>query len=410
MQYLPHEHGQPIATITAVTAFAVTALLTALLPAPVEARESVATLRGDIDSNAADIAILATSVPVVSEDVILVNSLADDADPADGQCTLREAISAANESGDSAPTTDGECDAGSRSGGATQIDLRLLGGAIVLDAALPPITADMIIEGPGKNALAIDGDGSHAILAVAEGAVVVIDAVTLRNAAGPDGGAIRNSGNLTVTDSIFTGNDGGAGGGGAIKSDAELFVSGSTFFENSAAQGGAISAAAAGNVTLLSNVMYDNRARVRDGGAVFLADVDNATVAGSTIFANSAENAGGAIYFGGSGSLAAIRNTIANNRAAETGGAIEINPFGAMASVLVTESTLFGNSATDAGGAIRVTGSASELSLQLFRNLFGVPTANAAPEGPNVSAGTATKLAEGNLPGALACDGASPDC
>lgn len=399
MQAALTKRGQREVSIAALAALFAGSLLTAA-----EARESLTTLRHDLDLNTADVAVLSTLVPVASDEVILVNSLADIADAADGVCTLREAIAAANDAADAEPAIDGECDTGSNDGGRTQIDLRLLAGAIVLEDALPTITADLIIEGPGKNALAIDGAGSYPILSIGATAVVVLDALTLRNAAGASGGAIRNSGDLTVTDSIFTGNDGGSAGG-AIKSDAvALFVSGSTFFDNSADQGGAINAADGSSVALLSNVIYANSA-TEDGGAIFIGDIAAATIAGSTIFANSAGDDGGAIHFGGTaGTFASIRNTLVDNTAGEAGGAIACG--GSDIVALVSESTLYGNAAGTAGGAIRTSGT---VNLQLYRNLFGVPQPNAAPLGPNVNA-EPNKVAESNLPSALGCDGTDPNC
>ena len=72
--------------------------------------------------------------------IITVNSIADDADGTDGECTLREAITAANTDTASGPAT-GECAAGS---GDDDIDFALPGTApwtVNLTGALPTFRA-----------------------------------------------------------------------------------------------------------------------------------------------------------------------------------------------------------------------------------------------------------------------------
>jgi len=101
---------------------------------------------------------------VAGDGIILVNSLADDAAPTDGQCTLREAINNANNDTDTAPTVEGECGTGDNSGGVTRIDLRFITGTITLKATLPDVDADVVIQGPAQDMLSIDGAGSHRVL------------------------------------------------------------------------------------------------------------------------------------------------------------------------------------------------------------------------------------------------------
>src|SRR5688572_6436783 len=85
---------------------------------------------------------------------ITVNSLADDADGADGECTLREAITAANTDRTSGTAT-GECLKGD---GADVIHFALPGTApwtVTLTEALPALTSNIEIVGPGADQLTV---------------------------------------------------------------------------------------------------------------------------------------------------------------------------------------------------------------------------------------------------------------
>ena len=101
----------------------------------------------------------ATALP--AGNTITVNSTLDVADGADGLCTLREAIVAANTDTVSGATA-GECGAGSSSDSDT-ISLTGLTGTITLGSALPNITSEMSIDGPGANQLTVSGNNSFRV-------------------------------------------------------------------------------------------------------------------------------------------------------------------------------------------------------------------------------------------------------
>ena len=91
---------------------------------------------------------------------ITVNSTSDAANNADGLCTLREAIIAANTNTASGAVA-GECAAGSIDGSDT-IDLTGLTGSITITSALPFISSNATLNGPGPGTLTmqrvIDGN------------------------------------------------------------------------------------------------------------------------------------------------------------------------------------------------------------------------------------------------------------
>jgi CSLREA domain-containing protein len=101
---------------------------------------------------------------VLAGNTITVNSTLDVASGSDGLCTLREAITAAN-SNTASGATAGECGAGSPSDSDT-ISLTGVTGTITLASALPDITSDMTISGPGPNQLTISGNNAVRVFSV----------------------------------------------------------------------------------------------------------------------------------------------------------------------------------------------------------------------------------------------------
>src|SRR5262249_45366878 len=109
---------------------------------------------------------------------------------------------------------------------------------ISLGSALPDLTGELSITGPGADLLTVRRDSASAfrIFTVASGASVEIAGLTIANGNTTLGGGIYNQGNLTVTNSTFSGNS--AGGGGGVYNFGMLTVSNSTLSDNSAHNGG----------------------------------------------------------------------------------------------------------------------------------------------------------------------------
>src|SRR3954466_8413748 len=96
------------------------------------------------------------------QSTITVNGTTDVVNGADGLCTLREAIAAANNNTASG-SMPGECAAGSNVGTDT-IDLTGLTGTITLTSVLPNLVTDMILTGPGSGVLTIDRNSSTFVI------------------------------------------------------------------------------------------------------------------------------------------------------------------------------------------------------------------------------------------------------
>src|SRR5947209_14949340 len=168
--------------------------------------------------------------------VITVNSTADGAPANDGQCTLREAIINANNDNQSGST---DCAAGS---GADTISFSVT-STITLSSALPDITTDMTISGPGASQLTVSGQNSVRVFNVTAAGTVNISGLTVSNgnSSGQNGGGIQNgSGTLSVNNSTFSNNSGNRGG--AIYNDSgTVSVTNSIFNNNSVnSRGGGI--------------------------------------------------------------------------------------------------------------------------------------------------------------------------
>jgi predicted outer membrane repeat protein len=107
------------------------------------------------------------------------------------------------------------------------------------------------------------------------GTLTLTDSTFSGNTTTSNGGAISSTGTLMVTNSTFSGNSGGyeaAGGAGAIYNDGTMAVTGSTFSGNSGNYGGAIcnlgsSATVDNNIFTGNSSQYGNGAGILDYGS-----------------------------------------------------------------------------------------------------------------------------------------------
>jgi CSLREA domain-containing protein len=293
-----------------------------------------------------------------------VNTLADtvDADPA--VTSLRDAITNANSQG-----------------GDNNINFSVT-GTINLTGALPDLSSNIQIQGPGAASLTVrrDTGGDYRIFTVAGGSTIVLDGLTISNGFDPNdlGGGIDNEfGTLTVSNCALSGNS-ARSGGGIFNSGGTLTVSGSTFSGNSArgvggGDGGGIYNAGAATVTTSTfsgNSAYDGYS---GGGGGIFNYVGTLTVSNGTLTGNSASYGGGiennrgtlmvnnsalsgnsASYYGG-GIYNYYRGTVTVSNSALSGNSSTYNATGGIyndldGTLTVTNSTFSGNSAVGAGG------------------------------------------------------------
>lgn len=328
------------------------------------------------------------------------------ADPGDGTCTaaeigdgctLREAITAANVVG-----------------GVDTVDATGVSGTIGLTAALPDLSGDITILGPGATLLAVSRETTarFRIFTVLSAVTVNISGVSVtggRTADGVDGssfggsgdsgGGIYNSGSLTITGCKLSGNQtgkGGAGGhgyggdGGGIYNTGTLTIVESTVSGNQTGSGGAGRPGGGGGLpggtgghgggifnrgsaTVVNSTISGNRTGNGAtgpfsnnsipglGGGIYHHDAGQMTISNSTISGNetgtlyvdgpsASITGGGGIYLRG-GQMTISNSTIIANRATLYGGGIH-RYSGAFSSEIVTlRSTIVANNSASADGS-----------------------------------------------------------
>jgi CSLREA domain-containing protein len=261
----------------------------------------------------------------------------DDEHNRDNDCSLREAIAAAN--------TDTAVDACSP-GGKNDIINFSISGTIVLSSTLGELDIDTNVTVEGGDVITVSGNNAVRVFFVDSG-TVTFDRLTISNGIELSlvgGGGIYNnygnSGMVTVSNSTFYSNS-ATNGGGIASEGARMIVSNSTLFDNSAGTAGGI-LNNNGALTVTNSTLFNNSAT--NGGGVF-NQIGTMAVSSSTLSGNSAIWGGG-IY--NDGTLTVSNSTLYDNVASNHGGSI-YNYAGRM---MVNNSTLSGNAASDNGGSI----------------------------------------------------------
>jgi len=232
--------------------------------------------------------------------VIRVETLLD-ADVAEGLCSLREAIVAAN---DDAPYRD--CAAGS---GVDRIEFDVA-GTIVLAADLPEITESLDIVGPTAAEVVLDGGDAFR--------------------------PFRTSG----------------GGGFAFRIANMALLRG-----HAVDAGGCIAMPNAGDLLDLRRMRFEGCTSDTDAGAIDTYAVVQTTIRESTFVGNTAGESAGAVQCRNFGALTIEDSTFSGNVAGLTtpfgsGGAISVD----FVDLVLRRSTVSGNSAAGSGGGLAIGG------------------------------------------------------
>ncbi|MEO8197327.1 MAG: CSLREA domain-containing protein [Thermoanaerobaculia bacterium] len=269
---------------------------------------------------------------------ITVDTTVDD-DLADGECSLREAILAANTD---APRND--CPAGN---GPDRIVFTLAKGeTIALGGSLPTITDTLLVRGPGAELLAIDGQNLHQIFSfdpAAFGRWLGVEELTLTQSFAPTGGAVQlpsGQGGL-LRRVILRANRASSGGGALHVTGTSAFASRVEVIECWFDLNQSLGALGGGGI------------RVVDEGVDF--SVDRTTFSGN--LASGSNGNGGALMV--SRATASIqRSTFSANQASDYGGAIATLISSTPTALAIRDSTITGNRAnsddnsTGSGGGI----------------------------------------------------------
>ncbi len=336
------------------------------------------------NSSAAAATSTDSNVPVVQVATpnFVVTTLADDppgnaADcpvgnsPASNDCTLRDAMLAAD-------ATDGGYGNVTFSSSLTgTIDL-----TSVTPTALPALSGQISITGPGANVVTVSGNNSTtvgSIFVVNSGATVGISGLTITDGkTSGNGGGVSSAGTLTVSGSVLSNNSAGDCGGGIYSSPGTLTVENTTFSGNSTPSpgGGGAICSNGSSLTVNYSTFYNNSSEV--GGAI--ETLSRLTVSNSTFSANQATASGGAIWAATSGTV--TNSIFTRNSAAVSGDGIQAQDDQALtASYNLYYNNYYGYNATtedDCDGCASTNAVSGNPDLAALGN-YGGPTPTMLP-------------------------------
>ena len=324
------------------------------------------------------------AAPALFTSTIVVNTLADVVAD-DDQCSLREAITAANTDAVSG-ASGGECIAGSGADiitlAAGNYMLTLAGSGENSNATGDlDISADLAINGAGATTV-IDAAGIDRAFHVVGNSVVTLNGLTVQNgnSAGGDGGGIlapsitlvnvqvlsntttgRGAGvyvlnGASVTSSLFRGNVTTNYGGGFYNfSGGAVNIASSQFISNTAGDGGGVMLDGGTGASTIDNVQFISNTAVAGGGLGSYATV--ITVTNAYFQHNRATGgSGGGMY--AFGDLALTNSRLISNTATGGGGGVShVNIFEARRGVITN--SLFADNRANVGNAIASNGAIS---------------------------------------------------
>ncbi len=272
----------------------------------------------------------------------VVTDFSDPGASGDSQCSLREAITAANN------TAATDCGAASSADDTITFNASAATD-ITLASNLPQIASastagKLAIDGGGL--VAVSGANTYLGFYLTTGADLSLNNLTVKNGhsetstSNYTGGIYNNGGTLNVTGSTIAGNLGQYGGGG-IYSCGTLNITGSTISGNSIIGNlnwGAGIYISCGQATITSTTISNNSNGGGTGGGIY--NFGTLTVSNSTFSGNSAGGVGGSLN-NSTGATANITSSIfTNNHSSGNGGAVAN-----IGTLAVSNTTFTGNSA-----------------------------------------------------------------
>jgi CSLREA domain-containing protein len=235
-------------------------------------------------------------------------------DPDTGPCTLRAAIQEAN-----------------AFAGTDIIQFNLApGSTITVPTALPDLSTNITINGPGADLLIVDAnaDGSNPfrVFNVTVAGTVTLTGITITGGALPGGGSgagagIQNANSATVNinSCVVTSNFALGGGGGLFNNAGMVNISRSTFKSNSTTAAGAAIANGSGMVKAIDSTFITNMA-VSGGGRGAVSNGTGSTTITNCTFSGNSASEGGAVVSNGTGDVTVINSTFNGNSSTLGGG------------------------------------------------------------------------------------------
>ena len=249
--------------------------------------------------------------------------------------------------------------------GTSSIEVTITGAAnfTANSATFGPGALNVVSDDPtAPNTLTLGSEVSPAVITFANNSgtggsggiqakdVTIYGGTFTANSTNATGGAISAAGNVTLTNTDFTGNTASGAEGGAVHAQGSVTVTGGSFDNNHvtsvtpAGAGGAFSANGDLSLSQVTNATFTNNSAVGNGGAI--RTLGQLAVTDSTFRDGSAGNSGGAIA--ADDTITVTNSQFQDDTAAGSGGAI----ISIDASVFSQQSTYSGGTAGGSGGAI----------------------------------------------------------
>jgi len=301
--------------------------------------------------------------PVHADSVITVATNADTIAP-DGLCSLREAITNANADAQ----TYNDCVGGS--GNDTIQFNDILGTAtITLDSSLPDITDidGLTINGGGD--ITVSGNNSYRITIVNSNVPLTLNGLTATNAkpVSTSGGAIHNSGTLTITNSTFSNNN-TVQGGAIYNNSGTLLITNSIFSGNSSGYGGAIASSGITSIVNITNSVFSGNSSSSGSGGSGVYSEGTLTIRNSSFINNTHPGGRGVIY--NSQGTASISNSTFSGNSSGSGSNNVGGIYNSNGPMTITNSTFSGNSTSGFGGSGDIYQLGSSSTLYLYNNIL----------------------------------------
>jgi hypothetical protein len=371
---------------------------------------------------------------VAFADGLIVVDTTDPSDVDDADCSIIEAMIAANQN----HAAYHGCTISGPPGDDT---IRLQAGAVYTLTAvqnttegangLPPVTSTVTIEGQNATVLRDPGAPDFRIFYVGSTGDLTLKDLTVAKGRTQTtgawqeqsgGGLMASGGKATVLRSMFRGNVAYLGGGGIRCYLCTLIVSGTALRDNRAEGGSGGGIVSSGKMTVTRGTVMANYASESGGGISF--DGEHALITGTTVMGNTSGQSGGGVRVQAWGRPAALedvtirgntatsgnggglyvaeqatlnRGTVEDNRCGNNGGGIYLTNFGSEGpvetSLEVTNATIYSNTAQTSGGGLYADHSTnSTATLDIKYTTIATNTATDAAGGSLYNNGATVRL------------------
>ncbi len=187
-----------------------------------------------------------------------------------------------------------------------------------------------------------------------EGTLDIRDSTIIKNVAKNGGGLFNDAGTVDIDDVIFTANHALSAAGGVDNQGGAITISGSEISNNTAdSHAGGIRTQGDGATLAVDDTRISGNTNAgSDGGGMYFVGDVSVLVTNSEISGNSASSNGGGIHTSGDVDLTVIDSTISENSAGSNGGGLRLCCSG---TIELTNTTISDNMAVRDGGGINAS-------------------------------------------------------